>query len=89
MARTKYNMPLAEYVQRFATYPEAAAALGITLSHLRELMTRRKNPSFEVVWKIWVWTAGRVTPAELLPKTWNVPAPICEHRHTSAEAVET
>lgn len=76
MSRPPQRMTLTEYVTRHSTWPEACRVLGISEKHLDALIKRRKNPSFELAWKIWCWTGGRVTPGDLTPNDWDVPVPV-------------
>ena len=75
MKRASQRMTLAEYVARHSNWADACNALGISAKHLTELVSRRKNPSFELAWKIWHWSGARGTPETLTPVGWNVPAP--------------
>lgn len=90
--RPPVRMTLEQYITRHSTWPLACAALGISDKHLDALVKRRKNPSFELAWKIWTWTGGRVTPGELTPADWTVtlgqPEPVQEDPVQTGDSIE-
>lgn len=64
------TMTLAQFIDAFSSDAEAREALDVSAAHLRELRARRKNPSFEMTWKILHWTGFRVGIDKLVPIGW-------------------